>query len=440
MQKKLITLAVAAALTAPVAAMADVTVYGLMHYSYDWVSAAGDSEDNTGVSRESRIGFKGAEDLGGGLKGVWQIEAAIDNANDKFKFRNTFVGLSGDWGTVLAGRHDTPYKLATTKLDFFVDRAADYNNLIGTVNGTTVFDERGPQVLAYVSPNWSGFSFALAYDAHYFNDEAEYACDTDGDGVSDETCDADDKSDRLYSGMLMYDNAGFFASAAYEYHEGPNLEGVTGEITQWTRAANAAAPVACDALAGTPPCAVSTLALSNFSDADFDSTAWKIGLGYTFGGTTIGAIYENISLSADDVVISEDFFVPGADGTAKAKVGDLERDAWYITAQHAFGNSVIKGYYGQAGELDDVKVRATSSTLGTSVSGKVDLGDSGADFWAIGYDYNFSKRTTLYALYTQVSNDDAATYTANKGQAISDDYSDPGDDVGVFSLGVIHKF
>jgi predicted porin len=357
MQKKLISLAIAAAVAAPVAAMADVTVYGLMHYSYDWVDGAGDSEGNTGVSRGSRLGFKGSEDLGGGLKGVWQIESQIENGSGagSFSLRNTFVGLAGDFGTVLAGRHDTPYKLSTGKLDPFWDRAADYNIIMGTIDGVTLFDERAPQTIAYVTPNMNGFSAALAYVDHYF---------TTPDG----------QSDTAWSAMVQYDNAGFFATAAYEHQEGANLMGVTG----------GAALVA--ALGGEP-----------------DADAWKVGLGYTFNGFMVGAIWENISVDGD--------------------AGDDERDAFYIPLSYTFGNNVVKAAYGMADELDS-------------------FDDSGGDFWAIGFDHNFSKRTTIYALYTMVGNDDNADYRANSGQALSSGYVRDADDedINVISVGVIHKF
>jgi predicted porin len=120
--------------------------------------------DNT-----SRIGFKGSEDLGGGMKAIWQIESAlggngavIGNAAT-LATRNTFVGLSGDFGTALMGRHDTPYKLGTVGLDIFADTIADYNlGRLGQSLVNNTHDMRNGQALAYISPTWSGFHFAAA--------------------------------------------------------------------------------------------------------------------------------------------------------------------------------------------------------------------------------------------------------------------------------------
>ena len=45
--------------------------------------------------------------------------------------RNTFVGLTGGFGTAILGRHDTPYKLATRSLDVFADNIADNRSIMG---------------------------------------------------------------------------------------------------------------------------------------------------------------------------------------------------------------------------------------------------------------------------------------------------------------------
>jgi predicted porin len=63
--------------------------------------------------------------------------------------RNSFVGLTGGWGTFVVGRNDTPYKTSTGKLDLFADTMADYNGTVG-------FDDvRADNAIAYVSPNLS---------------------------------------------------------------------------------------------------------------------------------------------------------------------------------------------------------------------------------------------------------------------------------------------
>lgn len=175
MQKKLIALAVAAAFSAPAFAdNANFTFYGTADLSYDMVNTGTAANGTKGTTKRvvssnvSKFGFKGAEDLGGGLAAVWQIEQQInidDAAKNTFASRNTFAGLKGDFGTVLLGIHDTPYKLTTRKLDVFGDSIADNRALLGGITGTSAaaaFDGRQNNVLAYISPAMSGLTAAIA--------------------------------------------------------------------------------------------------------------------------------------------------------------------------------------------------------------------------------------------------------------------------------------
>ncbi len=170
MKKNLIALAVTAAMVVPAAASAaDVEVYGKARVSFamtgNGTETAGQSDSEmTITSQESYVGFKGSEDLGNGLTAVYQVESIVDLDDAKeggggFATRNSFVGLAGGFGTVLIGRHDTPYKIATAKMDVFEYTNADYTG--AGVNKT--HDARLDNVLAYISPAMGGFTFAGAY-------------------------------------------------------------------------------------------------------------------------------------------------------------------------------------------------------------------------------------------------------------------------------------
>lgn len=173
MQKKIIALAVASALTMPAVAMAEATVYGQANVSIDRVSSgAATSISNYQLnSNQSRVGVKGSEDMGGGMSVVWQLEGGVfmDESGPLSFDRNTFLGLSSaTLGTALVGRHDTPYKISTRKLDVFADTAADNRsgNGLGVGAGNrglmSVHDLRLANVLAYISPAMSGFTVAAA--------------------------------------------------------------------------------------------------------------------------------------------------------------------------------------------------------------------------------------------------------------------------------------
>ncbi|MDX8385355.1 MAG: porin [Gallionella sp.] len=172
MQKKIIALAVASALAIPAAAMAEVTVYGQMNMAYEVVDNGDDTtaptpvgttapSRNTVSSNKSRLGFKGTEDLGNGMTVLWQMEGQVngDDGTNKLFTRNTFVGLSSEYGTAVWGNHDTPYKMASGKTNVFKDTVADNR----TIMGGGIHETRLSDVAAYISPDFNGFSFAAAY-------------------------------------------------------------------------------------------------------------------------------------------------------------------------------------------------------------------------------------------------------------------------------------
>jgi predicted porin len=119
MQKKLIALAIAGLVSAPAFAQSNVTVYGVA----DAGLAYGDHGEGdfqgvlSGVLSGSRLGFRGTEDLGNGLKAVFTLEQGFDigtgaaspdvNGDSVFS-RQAFVGLSGAFGTVSLGRQYAP--------------------------------------------------------------------------------------------------------------------------------------------------------------------------------------------------------------------------------------------------------------------------------------------------------------------------------------------
>jgi len=171
MQKKIIALAVASALAVPAVAMAEATVYGQMNMAYEVVdngadtTGVGTSADSTNnvSSNKSRLGFKGSEDLGSGMTFLWQMEGQVDGdtgSSTKLFKRNTFAGLSNEYGTVILGNHDTPYKMASGKTNVFKDTIADNRAIMG---GAGAHEARLSDVAAYISPDFNGFNFAVAY-------------------------------------------------------------------------------------------------------------------------------------------------------------------------------------------------------------------------------------------------------------------------------------
>jgi predicted porin len=179
MNKKLLTLAVGAALAAApmIAAQAAVTVYGVAHLSIDSLDngntavAPAGSSILTLSSNSSYIGFKADEDLGDGMKALFgaEIQIGLDNnggtlagataANTMFN-RNVFVGLQGGFGTVRLGNYDDVMKQIGRKVDLF------YSEQLGesrSITRQSNWDERMANSFNYETPSFGGFKVVLNY-------------------------------------------------------------------------------------------------------------------------------------------------------------------------------------------------------------------------------------------------------------------------------------
>jgi predicted porin len=174
MQKKLIALAVAAAMSAPAFAdNANVSLYGKAFLDFEHVT---NDKQNPGSANRvqtnaSRFGIKGSEDLGDGLKAFYQYEVQMDadgNGGNGLGngTRNTGVGVEGGFGKVIYGIWDTPYKVSRNTIELF-DNATVFSalNLMGRANGAAGknYNTRKSNVLAYVTPSFGPVSATLAY-------------------------------------------------------------------------------------------------------------------------------------------------------------------------------------------------------------------------------------------------------------------------------------
>jgi len=115
MKKSLIALSVLAAISGAAQAQSNVTIYGLVDMAFQAESNGAGKKYaiDSGEQSGSRLGFKGTEDLGGGLKAIFDLEAGIlaDSGASQGGLtfgRQSWVGLTGDFGTVKAGRQYTP--------------------------------------------------------------------------------------------------------------------------------------------------------------------------------------------------------------------------------------------------------------------------------------------------------------------------------------------
>ena len=130
---------------------ADINFYGKINVSLEDVDSK-DANETDFQNNASRIGIKGSYDLSSSLKLSFQIEEEIDPTDlradgDKvFKERNTFIAISGDFGKLYTGTHDTAFKQSQLKVDLFNDTRADIKYILRGENRMNSF-------VGYVSPD-----------------------------------------------------------------------------------------------------------------------------------------------------------------------------------------------------------------------------------------------------------------------------------------------
>lgn len=165
--------ALACAATVPLTSLAQTTVYGRIDVGIDSVTNSVNTltalRDNT-----SRLGFRGTEDLGGGLKAAYGVEmgfAADTGAVGSPMFRNPYVGMTGGFGAFAVGRLDSAnptgspiYSLVTRNMDFVIHDAG------ATAIGSAVLNARNREsnAIGYMSPEFGGVIFRARY---YLNGE-----------------------------------------------------------------------------------------------------------------------------------------------------------------------------------------------------------------------------------------------------------------------------
>ncbi|MGI6407934.1 MAG: porin [Thiopseudomonas sp.] len=170
-------------------AMAEVTIYGRAHVSVDYLDDGAKYSKTNLSSNSSRLGFKGSHDISPDLKAFFQIEQQInfatgseDGDSGNFSTRDTFVGLSGNFGAVQMGRFDSPFKVARGPANLFGDQVGDMRNL--TRVGDARFDERYDNTLQYTTPDLNGFRIKLAYSTYEGQNAVEDKDSSDAGSVA----------------------------------------------------------------------------------------------------------------------------------------------------------------------------------------------------------------------------------------------------------------
>lgn len=241
MNKKIVALAVAAAFAIPAAASAQTTLFGQFKYE---VGAVENLDGDSGAVHSSigtRLGVRGAEDLGGGMQAIYRFQNGFGQANagltsTSFNLNEeAWVGLQGGFGRVLLGRSDTAFKQANVPFRAFVDTLADLSTRpasFGRAEG-----------VHYVTPDFGGFTVAATVEPN------------------------GNEFDSYWSLAGIYRQGPLFVSAAVEDAPDTGLYQGGGK---------AVVP---------------------------DNTNWQIGASYTWQDLTFGVLYQDIEDVAEWVTI-----------------------------------------------------------------------------------------------------------------------------------------
>ncbi len=403
MNKKLVAVAVAGMLAAPLAAQAqtaNVTLYGRLNLDMEVVNVKQDTTQNPGntgtdgnasksnifrvMSNSSRLGVRGSEALGGGLSAVFQIESAVGAATggglgSTLGTRETFVGLQGGWGTVKMGYFLTPYDdihpifgnvptLATSILG----TQALWSNTgwAGNYQYGGAFDDRAANSVRYDSPNIGGFTGSVQLGSAVSGGDPTNGPQAITTGIvatgtpAGTTVAQQRRHAYLLSLNGLYNNGPFQAGIAYEVHNNFRLNSTPVAGTAFPNQINPDT--------------------NRIGGLRLQDQGLSVAASWNFGVVKIGGVFEQLKYDVAS--------------------GEIKRNFWGGAVTWNLGPGQLYAMYGQA-------QNGTGSALDGQQVGAVRKGDNtGAQQWQVSYTYALSKRTLMYAGYVQIANRSNGAY------------------------------
>jgi predicted porin len=426
MQKKLLTAAVAGALAAPGAALAQVEVYGFIsvavqNFRYSESTSGAPSISKMDVSTHgSNYGIRGRESLGGGLTAWFQIEqnAPMQRSNNVAitpASRNTAVGFQGAWGNVFIGQWTTPW--------------SDLESLwsIGAVGGySPSLSIIGRRETSGTAPNPN------CVNGHLSGGQAPATAATTVGGITTVSaaivCDNVESGGgaghafwRRFSDAVFYQSpvfGGVQIKLAYMSNEGKANAGIlvtNADPQAWS------ASVQWAGMGGRLRIGAAYDAHKDFTTAGETDWGWTVKGGWNFGVVDVGLAYEFMQYKCGAAVIAPAGLCTGLNG-------DLEATQYGLAVAVPIGQGAIRASYALAEELE--------GPAGT-------LANTGAYTYTIGYDYRLSKRTQVGVGYAAIENDPNAVFTwtgAPPNQTGTGLAPIAGSDPSTLFISVIHRF
>lgn len=207
----------------------NVTLYGIVDLGLRYGNAA-TSNDNTlsvgsGQQRASRLGFRGTEDLGGGLSASFQLESGF-NADDgtlgygnRLFGRQSWVGLNGDFGSIRFGRQTTAiYDVLYTVDPFVINGTGNAQRVFGYGLGKTDPLSRVDNSVTYNIRLQNGVGFSAG---HAFGEKAASFASNSSDFAS-----------------VSYVDGRWNVRAAYQHSDGVDLGAVSTQLGALVNAAH----------------------------------------------------------------------------------------------------------------------------------------------------------------------------------------------------------
>jgi predicted porin len=413
MHKKLLGLAVAGALAAPVAALAQVEVYGTIHMSinkmkYDTSTTGAPSKSAWDVaSHASNVGVRGRENVGGGQTAWFQVEtnASMERSNNvahtsNFASRNSAVGMQGAWGNLFLGQWTTPW--ADLDALWSIGTVATYGPVTSIIG-------RRETTGAAPNPNCANGGSGLG------GVPGTGVCDSveGGGGVGHAFW-------RRISNSIHYQSpvmGGAQVKVAYQTNQDKAVAptGIAADPQMWS------ASVSWSGMGGRLRVGAAYDGHKDFTTQGQTDEGFRITGGWNFGFADIGVAYEQM--------------------TYKTVASDCDATQWGVALAIPIGQGAIRASYSQAEDIEGTYSGAATFTTGSC--GAVGTADNGAKQWNLGYDYRFSKRTTVGIGYAMIDNDAAAGFTwsglssTQGGQSVN---PLAGSDVEIFFINILHRF
>ncbi|MXR35564.1 porin [Craterilacuibacter sinensis] len=337
--KKVLIAALVSAL--PAAAMADVTVYGIMKAGVENVKVGKEASATNVDDLGSRIGFKGSEDLGNGLKAIWQVETALaiddgKNGGKSWASRDSFAGLSSEFGTVKLG-----YNSNFANSDMGVINAWENGSDALGLSIFTRADARLKDSIRLESPEYAGFKAVYVHGV----DENKNEILADAPSVETYT-----KNARINSLGLQYEIAGLTAQYMYQVEKDAYATAAKKEDTKQHRV-----------------------------ELSYDWNNWFFGAGYAQTTGAVEADKKGKFFSAFGNEFAAGTVVDGQEMKA--------RDA-AMTVAYTYGAITPKFSYAHGW---DVKVDGVKAV------------DTAYDQFIVGADYSLSKRTLAGVSYGKIN-------------------------------------